>query len=116
MLDDHLEAEVAEKELETYVTTSHSYIKDTTDFLKKVQEIGEVTDHTNLFSMDVVKLYPSIPKKEGIEACKEALNLRSNPSIPTEAVIDMIKLVLENNIFDFNNKHYKQTDNWVKTG
>ena len=100
-------AEVAEKELETYMTTSPSYIKDTTDFLNKVQEIGEVTDQTILFSMDVVKLYPSIPRKEEIEACKEALNLRSNPSIPTEAVIDMIKLVLEINIFYFNNKHYK---------
>ena len=46
--------------------------------------------------MAVVKLYPSIPQKEDIEACREAFNLRSNPSIPTEPVIDMIKLVLEN--------------------
>ncbi|WP_435329604.1 hypothetical protein, partial [Klebsiella pneumoniae] len=34
-------AEVAEKELEEYVTTSPSYIQDTTDFLNKLTEIQQ---------------------------------------------------------------------------
>ena len=103
-------AEIAEKELESFVVSSSSYVKDTTDFLNKVPQIGAVTDQTILFTMDVVTLYPSIPQKEGIQACKEGLNLRSSQNIPTEAVIQTIQLVLENNIFDFNNRHYKQTD------
>ena len=49
--------------------------------------------------MDVKGLYPSVPKKEGLDACKQALDNRPNPSIPTTDVLSMIRLVLENNIF-----------------
>ena len=68
-------AEIAEKELESFVVSSPSYVKDTTDFLNKVQQIEAVTDQTILFTMNVVKLYPNIPQKEGIQACREGLNL-----------------------------------------
>jgi hypothetical protein len=40
-----------------------------------------------LFCMDVKGLYPSIPKKEGLDACKQALDNRPNPSIPTTDVL-----------------------------
>jgi hypothetical protein len=30
--------------------------------------------------MDVKGLYPSVPKKEGLDACKQALDNRPNPS------------------------------------
>jgi hypothetical protein len=38
-----------------------------------------------LFCMDVKGLYPGVPKKEGLDACKQALDNRPNPSIPTDA-------------------------------
>ncbi|KAH3748642.1 hypothetical protein DPMN_183089 [Dreissena polymorpha] len=64
-------AEVAEKELETYVIETQSYIRDTTAFLNAIER--EVTtplaEGIILYCFDVVKLYPSIPKKEGLEAC-----------------------------------------------
>jgi hypothetical protein len=60
--------------------------------------------------MDVMGLYPSVPKKEGLDACKQALDNRPNPSIPTTDVLSMIRLVLENNNFSFNGKHYLQVE------
>ena len=40
-------------------------LKDTTDFLNKIQEIrAPMPEGTQLFSMDVVSLYPSIPQRE----------------------------------------------------
>jgi hypothetical protein len=60
--------------------------------------------------MDVKGLYPSVPKKEGLDACKQALDNRPNPSIPTTDVLSMIRLVLENNNFSFNGKHYLQVE------
>ena len=68
-------AEIAEKELESFVVSSPSYVKDTTNFFNKVQQTGAVTDQTILFTMGVVKLYPSIQQKEGIQPCREGLNL-----------------------------------------
>ena len=59
-----------------------------------------------LFCMDVRKLYPSVPKTEGIEACRRALETREDKSIPTEEVIKIIELVLENNNFSLNNTHH----------
>ena len=63
-----------------------------------------------LFCFDVVKLYPSIPRTEGIAACNEALDARCNPDIPTKAVTNMIETVLYNNAFQFNNKEYLQKE------
>ena len=60
--------------------------------------------------MDVKSLYPSVPKSEGRRACEMALNTRSDRTIPTEEVIEMIDLTLENNNFEFNGKHYLQID------
>ncbi len=105
-------AEVAEKELETYVIETPSYIRDTTAFLNAIER--EITtplpEGIILYCFDVVKLYPSIPKKEGLEACKQALNERCTKTINTEAVIEMIETVLENNVIEFCGQEYRQKE------
>ena len=104
-------AEFAEKELEQHVRTLPSYIQDTTDFINKMNSIEQkLPGDSILFCMDVKGLYPSVPKKEGLDACKQALDNRPNPSIPTTDVLSMIRLVLENNNFSFNGKHYLQVE------
>ena len=69
--------------------------------------------------MDVKSLYPSIPKIDGLEACKEALDNRTDKSIATTAVMKMLETVLDNNIFQFNNDNYIQVDGtaiWSRLG
>ena len=71
--------EVAEHELNDYVINSPTYIRDTTDFINKLREIkSTIPTNALLFCFDVEKLYPSVPRTEGIQACKEALNRRKN--------------------------------------
>ena len=103
-------AEVAESQLEEWVTSLPSYIKDTTHFLQKVEEENKRlrTDQILMFAMDVKTLYPSIPRQKGMDACKDALDKRTGKSIPTDATMLMIQTVLENNIFTFNRKSYLQ--------
>ena len=105
-------AALAEGELKSHVEAQPSYIKDTTDFLRKVNDIRLPNDKNCpllLFCMDVCKLYPSVPKQEGLAACKKALDSRQNPRIPTADVMDMIELILENNNFSLgSSKHYVQ--------
>ena len=60
--------------------------------------------------MDVKELYPSIPRKEGLDACREALIVRGDQSMPTEEVLKLIELVLDNNNFQFEDSHYLQID------
>ena len=107
-------AELAERELREHVESQPSFIRDTTDFINKLKNIKipiEETLKPIVFCMDVCKLYPSVPRKEGIEACKEALELRHISNIPTKEVLEMIQLVLDNNNFSLgNSEHYIQVN------
>ena len=104
-------AEIAEAQLEEWVTSLPSYIKDTTHFLNKIEEVNKTLgNHIIMFAMDVKSPYPSIPRQPGLQACKEALEQRSDKNIPTDAVINMIQTVLDNNIFKFKGKDYIQIE------
>ena len=71
---------------------------------------------TNAFpvTIDVTALYTNIPtfgQDGGIEAFKEALNKRSadlKGKIPTDYLIELLGLVLEGNIFEFNGYLWQQ--------
>ena len=62
---------------------------------------------------DVVGLYPSIPYKAGLKALKNALEKREQKHIPTKKLINMAKLVLKNNFFEFNGFVKQQVSEWV---
>ena len=103
-------AELAEYELNEYITTSRSYTRDTTDFIKTLKGIGEsLPEGTIMFCFDVCIFHPSVPKQEVSEAYREGLNTGSNSIVLTEEVLKMIKVVLDNNNFNHGNKHYIQT-------
>ena len=63
-----------------------------------------------MFCLDVKSLYPSVPRKEAREACEEALNNRSSQTLPTDDVLQMLDMVLENNNFCFNGQNFLQTE------
>ena len=66
--------------LQPEVKKLKSYIKDTTDFIKKVEAIDHVSDDSYLVSLDIRLLYTNISHKEGIEALKQKLK-KSKPSV-----------------------------------
>ena len=104
-------AEFAEKQLDDYVTSLPSYIKDTTDFINRLKELKQpLPKESIIFCMGVKNLYPSVPRKEGLDVCREALIARADQSMPTEEVLKLIELVLDNNNFQFEDRHYLQID------
>ena len=104
-------AEPAEHELKDFVEQSPSYIRDTTDFITKLRGVYEpLPADSILFCFDVVKLYPSVPRKEGLEACEEALQARSKSLVSKTAMMEMIQTVLDNNVFGFGDKRYIQKE------
>ena len=52
-----------------------------------------------MFCLDVKALCPSVPRNETRNACRIALDKRTNPKLPTEDTLKLIETVLENNIF-----------------
>ena len=87
--------------------TIPSYIRDTTDFLKKLEGLGSLPSGTILATLDVTSLYTNIPHDEGIEACRAMLNTREVLQPPTDDLVHLIKLVLTKN-FTFDDEEYLQ--------
>ena len=87
-----------------------SYLKDTTDFINFIEKT-KVKKRTFLVSMDVASLYTNIPQEEGIDIlCTAYDNFhKNNPPIPTKYLREMLRLILKENSFQFNGRHYLQT-------
>ena len=88
-----------------------SYIEDTPDLLRLFEEINEkenLPSNAKPFSIDIKSFYTNILLRDGIEAFEEALENRDNKEIPTEYLIKLLKLVMEGNIFKFNNEFWTQ--------
>ena len=87
-----------------------SYIKDTTDFLNKMDKINTMTPDSLLVSLDVSSLYTNIPNREGVQATHQALltdrGLVNNPSNLSLAALLWLVLTLNN--FKFDGKNYLQ--------
>ena len=67
-------------------------------------------ENTVLVSMEVTSLYTNIPREEGITTVCNAYETfyKSSPPIPTRFIREMLQLILKENSFQFNGKHYFQ--------
>ena len=48
--------------------SAKSYVRGTSNFLKKLKELGRVPQNELLLTGDLVGFYPSIPHLDGLEA------------------------------------------------
>ena len=96
--------------LNPLVKESKSYIKDTTDFINKIENLSISAGSHIMGTLDVTALYTNIPNKEGIECIEEILKKERNslekPS--NESLIRLLELVLRRNNFKFNGTQYLQ--------
>ena len=69
-------SELLDLHLKPIMQEGWTYIKDTEDFVKEVQNMGKIPQDSILVIADVVSLYQSIPHNAGPEALKNALNCR----------------------------------------
>jgi len=88
--------------------THKSYVKDTPDFIEKLQK-HKVNQNCYLITLDVESLYTNIDNNSGLNAVKERMAKYSNPLRPDEDILQLLKLSLENNDFQFNNEWFLQT-------
>lgn len=95
--------------LQPIAKAQKSYLKDTTKFINFIEK-RKVPHNAILVSMDVTSLYTNIPQKEGINTvCKsyEAFYKNDTP-IPTNSLRGLLRLILQENSFQFNGRNYLQ--------
>ena len=88
-----------------------SYVRDTTDFLQKLDQLGELPPNCQVVTMDVTSLYTNIPNDEGLRAALKLLTLyRPSPDVrPSNLnLVKLLEMVLKKNNFQFNGDHYLQ--------
>ena len=86
-----------------------SYLKDTTDSLRKLP--STTSENTLLVSFDVESLYSNISHGLGLEALEFWINKFQNrilEGFSKEFILDSMKFILENNTFQFNDYSFKQ--------
>ena len=96
-----------------------SYVWGTTDFLHKLRELPVLSPESLLVTLDVSSLYTNIPHDEGINACEEFLNTRTDQSPPTKDLCQLIQLILKKGMLSFlteriiyNNKELPWEPEW----
>ena len=91
------------------VPLSQSHIRDSTHLINLHKGFAVQPDML-LCILDITSLYNNIPHNEGIQSFKEKLAIYKPPdSLPhISYIIDLLELVLTNNHFEFNGKHYHQ--------
>ncbi len=96
--------------LQMYVPLMHSYIKDTTDHIRKVESLDILPIKTLLVTLDVKSLYTNIPQWEGLAVIQRLLNTKRPGNIlPTnQDILRLLHLVLTLNHFEFNDTHWTQ--------
>ena len=95
--------------LQPIVKEIPSYVKDTSDFLRKLNTIKTVPDNSYLVSLDVKSLYTSIPNSEGVKAVKKSFDEFPRKTVATKVITTFLALILTLNNFVFNCKNYLQT-------
>ena len=60
-----------------------------------------------LCTIDVVALYPNISHEKGMASFRKFLNAKTEKKVTTETLVELSKIVLKNNIFQFNKKTLK---------
>lgn len=90
-----------------------SFIEDTPDFLRAIEELKEEDLPTEAIpvTIDVVGLYGNIPQNEAISTMSAMLDTRSpslKKTVPTSFLVQLLTLVLTLNIFTFDGKLFQQ--------
>ena len=95
--------------LQPIAQSQKSYLKDTTDFINFIER-ATLPESAFLVSLDVTSLYTNIPQEEGINTvCRAFENFyRDNMPIPTHSLRKILRLILQENSFEFNDKNYLQ--------
>ena len=98
-------------QLQPLVKKLPSYIKDSSHFLHKVEQINQqikLPPNDILVTWDVKSLYTNIPHDDSLDALKLTLEESQVPKNKTETILEFSKLVLNSNHFKFLGKYYLQ--------
>ena len=101
------------KILQNYCGKNSSFVKDGTDFIKKIKHFSINLEEETLVSFDVSAVFTSIPVPVALQVINSKISTCTNFTnvykIPTEKFIKLLEFTVTNCNFYFNKKFYKQS-------
>lgn len=82
-----------------------SFVLDSSDILRKLKDII-IPEDCVLAGVDLESIYSSIPHKAGVHVVSQWLEACHPLAGPHEFLIELLKMVLDNNCFMFNKKFF----------
>ena len=106
----HVKSQHTDSLLQPIAKKQESYLKDTTNFINFIENT-HILDDVALATLDVSSFYTNIPQTEGIDViCRHYEDhYEHNLPIPTNDLRELLRLILEENSFKFNERHFIQT-------
>ena len=95
--------------LQPLLLETKSYIKDTPDFLTKIEELI-ILETENFFTLDVSSLYTNIPLEESLDIMEKEFFPKTKCGIPSNYLRRILELILKCNNFQFNRKNFLQVN------
>ena len=100
------------KILQNYCGKTSSFVKDSTDFIKKIKHLSINPEEEILVSFAVSALFTRIPAPVALQVINSKISTFTNFTnvykIPAEKFIKLLEFTITNCIFCFNKKFYKQ--------
>ena len=100
------------KSLQNYCGKTSSFVKDSTDFTKKIKHLSIHPEEETLVSYDVSALFTSISVPAALQTINSKISTCTNFTnvykIPTEKFIRLLECTITNCSFCFNKKFHKQ--------
>ena len=97
-----------DEHIKTYIPNTKSHIRDTQDFINKITQLGHIPEGAILATLDVTSLYTNMPNHEGLLAVAEHMRQDPTKGPIGNYILDLLKLVLHNMYFEFNNEFFLQ--------
>ena len=97
--------------LKRYSNIHNSYLQDSPDFLRFIEELNEsgaIEEDDIIVTVDVSALYTNIQQDEGIEAVRNILDAHNDDKAHNCFILELLELILKHNIFEFDEKLYRQ--------
>ena len=88
-------------------------VKNSIDFVNRIKHL-RITRNETMVSFDVKSLFPSIPIKQALVFLKKWLISKNISETKCNMYIEMSKLCMDQNIFQFDGKFYRQKDGTAK--
>jgi hypothetical protein len=95
--------------LHNHLELPYTYnIKNSIHLITDLQTI-EINEDTRICSFDIKNMYTNIPKSDTLNIIKNITNRNQN-TINQNELLETLKIIMEQNYFQFNQQYYKQTE------